>query len=161
MRFKDTKWLSSAAMIVLADQVVKFLVSAYLPQSGSLAAIPHIINFVYVKNTGAAFSMFSDKTAVLGVISVLFCVAVLMFWYFKKPQHSLLKLSLMLLLAGALGNAIDRVFRGYVVDFIETAFIKFPVFNIADISITFGTVLLMVYLLFFDKDGNKNGEAAA
>ena len=158
MRLKDIKWVLYASTIVLADQLVKFFVCKNLSQTDSLAVIPHFLNFIYVKNTGAAFSMFSGKTAALGMVSILFCIGVLVFWVFKKPQHTLFKLSLTLLFAGALGNAIDRIWRGFVVDFIETAFIKFPVFNIADISITVGTALLMIYLLFFDKDGHKNGE---
>lgn len=68
-----------------------------------------------------------------------------------------MKTSLTLLFAGALGNAIDRIFRGYVVDFIETAFIDFPVFNVADIAITCGAVIMAIYIIFFDKD-EKNGE---
>lgn len=159
MRFEDKKWVFGAAMIVLADQIVKFIVCGNLSQTDSLVVIPKVLNFIYVKNTGAAFSMFADKTLFLGIISILFCALVLFYWIFKKPAHTLLKLSLMLLFAGALANAVDRIARGFVVDFIETAFIKFPVFNLADISITFGTALLMVYLLFFDKEGHKNGEA--
>jgi len=158
MRLKDIKWGIAASIIVVADQLVKFFVCNNLSQSDSAVIIPKILNFIYVKNTGAAFSMFSGKTAALGAVSILFCVGVLIFWIFKKPQHILFKLSLALLFAGALGNAIDRIWRGFVVDFIETAFIKFPVFNIADISITIGTALLMIYLLFFDKAGSKDGE---
>ena len=158
MRLEDRKWALAGGLLVLADQIVKFFVCSYLSQSDSIVIIPHTLNFIYVKNTGAAFSIFSDKTVVLGIISVIFCILVLCYWHFKKPSHALLKLSLTLLFAGALGNAIDRVFRGFVVDFIETAFIKFPVFNVADICITVGTAFLMIYLLFFDKDGHKNGE---
>lgn len=159
MRFKDRKWVFAAIVIVLADQLVKLLVCKNLSKADSVTVLPHILNFIYVQNTGAAFSIFSGKTAVLGVISVLFCAGVLIFWISQKPRHTLFKLSLTLLFAGAFGNAIDRIFRGFVVDFIETAFIKFPVFNVADISITVGTVLLMIYLLFFDKAGNRSGEA--
>ena len=68
-----------------------------------------------------------------------------------------MKTSLTLLFAGALGNAIDRIFRGYVIDFIETAFIDFPVFNVADIAITCGAVIMAIYIIFFDKD-EKDGE---
>ena len=158
MRLEDRKWIGSASLIVLLDQVVKYFVAQHLSQTDSAVIIPHILNFIYVRNTGAAFSMFSGKTVVLGVVSILFCIGVAAFWIVKKPQHTLFKLSLMLLFAGAFGNAIDRIFRGFVVDFIETAFVKFPVFNIADIAITVGTVLLVIYLLFFDKAGSKNGE---
>ena len=158
MHFKDRKWLFAAVGIILIDQIVKYFVCNNMSQSDSTVIIPHILNFIYVKNTGAAFSIMSDKTVFLGIVSVLFCVAVLIFWHFQKPSHTLFKISLTLLFAGAFANAVDRIWRGFVVDFIETAFIKFPVFNIADIAITVGTVLLMIYLLFFDKVGNNNGE---
>ncbi|MBQ6907240.1 MAG: signal peptidase II [Clostridia bacterium] len=158
MRFKDTKWIFLILVIIILDQTIKLFVAGNLSSTDSMVIIPHILNFIYVKNTGAAFSIFSDKTAVLGVVSILFCIGVTAYWYIKKPKSELLKFSLSLLLAGAVGNAIDRIARGFVVDFIEATFIKFPVFNIADISITFGTVFLMIYLLFFDKDGSKNGE---
>ena len=158
MRFKNWNWTLLIFLIILLDQAVKLLVLNNVSSADSITVIPHILSFIYVKNTGAAFSIFSGKTAVLGVISILFCAFVIVYWYVKKPQSKLLKFALSLLLAGAVGNAIDRIARGFVVDFIETTFIKFPVFNIADISITFGTALLMIYLLFFDKDGNKNGE---
>lgn len=158
MRFGNKKWALSALLIIILDQVVKYLVVNNLSQMDSVTFIPHILSFIYVKNTGAAFSIFSDRTEILGIISVLFCIAVILYWRVKKPQSKILKLALMLLFSGAFGNAIDRIIRGFVVDFIETTFVKFPVFNIADISITFGTAFLMIYLLFFDKDGVKNGE---
>ena len=90
--------------------------------------------------------------AIVMTVSVLFCVGMGIFWYIKKPQNKLFCTALTLLFAGALGNAIDRIIRGFVVDFISTAFMTFPVFNIADIAITFGAVLLFVYILLFDKD---------
>ena len=158
MRFKNWKWALSILLIIAVDQLVKYLVINNLSQVDSVTVIPRVFSLIYVKNTGAAFSIFSDKTAALGVISIIFSIAVIAYWYVKKPESTLLKMSLALLLAGALGNAVDRITRGFVVDFIEATFIRFPVFNIADIAITFGTIFLMIYLLFFDKDGTKNGE---
>lgn len=158
MRFKNRKWTLLILFIIILDQLVKGLVVNNLSKVDSVTVIPHILSFIYVKNTGAAFSILSDKTVVLGVISILFCIGVIAYWCIKKPNSQMLTFSLSLLLAGAFGNAVDRIVRGFVVDFIEVTFIKFPVFNIADISITFGMVFLMIYLLFFDKDGNKNGE---
>lgn len=149
-------WTSVAAFIVVLDQLTKYWVMNGIGNK-VIHAIPGLIDFVYVKNTGAAFSILSDSTTLLGVISVLFCLGVLVYWYFKKPEHILLKTSLTLLFAGALGNAVDRIFRGYVVDFIETVFIEFPVFNVADIAITFGAVIMAIYVIFFDKD-EKDGE---
>ena len=77
-------------------------------------------------------------------------------WFFmKKPESKLLKIATTFVFAGALGNAIDRVFLGYVVDFIETVFMDFPVFNVADILVCVGAGLFLVYELFFDTDIKK------
>lgn len=150
-------WIIIAAAIVLADQIAKVLVTTNIGPTDCFHIIPGLFDFVYVKNTGAAFSILSGNTAFLGIISVLFCIGVIIFWYIKKPTDKLFCLALTLLFAGALGNAIDRIIRGFVVDFIATAFITFPVFNIADIAITVGAALLIIYMLFFDKD-EEDGE---
>lgn len=151
-------WIIIATVIVAVDQICKLLVMTNLADTDCVHFLPGLIDFVYVKNTGAAFSILSDSTALLAAVSVIFCIGVGIFWYVKKPQNRIFQASLTLLFAGALGNAIDRVIRGFVVDFISTAFMKFPVFNIADIAITFGAVLLIVYMIFFDKEEVKNEE---
>ena len=151
-------WIIIAALVVIFDQFTKFLVSANIGPFDCIHIIPGLFDFVYVKNTGAALSILSGNTVFLSVISVLFCIGVLAYWFIKKPAHPLIKTSLTLLFAGALGNAIDRIFYGYVVDFISTAFMNFPVFNVADIAITIGAALLMIYFIFFDKD-DENGES--
>ena len=150
-------WILIAGGIVALDQIAKILVTAFLDNTACVHIIPYLFDFVYVKNTGAAFSMLSDSTGLLAMISVVFCLGVLWYWKKKKPQHTLMKLSLTLLFAGAFGNAIDRVFRGFVVDFISTAFMDFPVFNVADISIVFGAIILIIYIMFFDKE-EENGK---
>lgn len=150
-------WVIIASLVVILDQIAKLLVIYNIGPTDCFHIIPKLFDFVYVKNTGAAFSMLSNNTGFLSIISIIFCVGVLLYWYKKKPASTLLKLSLCLLFAGALGNAIDRIFRGFVVDFISTAFMNFPVFNIADIAITFGAILLIIYFIFFDKD-EENGE---
>lgn len=139
-------------LIILADQISKFIISSAFTDNTRHILIPHIINIVYRKNTGAAFSILSDHVILLGLISVIFCVGVVIFYLKRKPTHPLFCTSLSLIFAGAMGNGIDRIMRGYVIDFIETAFINFPVFNIADISITIGAVLLVIYVTFYDKD---------
>ena len=150
-------WAIIAALVVIFDQVAKLLVIQNIGPADCFHIIPKLFDFVYVKNTGAAFSMLSDNTILLSIVSIIFCVGVLWYWYKKKPASVLLKTSLCLLFAGAFGNAIDRIFRGFVVDFISTAFMNFPVFNIADIAITFGAILLIIYFIFFDKE-EENGE---
>lgn len=147
-------WILISSTVIALDQIAKYIVEMNVSPTDIYTIIPHIIDFVYVKNTGAAFSIFSNSTRFLGLISVLFCLAVILYWYLKQPKSKMFCLSLSLLFAGAFGNAIDRVFRGYVVDFIEFSFVKFPVFNIADIAITAGAVVLVIYFLFFDKEVN-------
>ena len=115
-----------------------------------------LIDFTYVQNRGAAFSILSGKISFLAIISIVFCIGLIIYVIVKKPKHKLLCISLAMLFSGALGNAIDRLFYGFVVDFIETTFVNFAVFNIADIAITVGAFLLAIYLIFFDKD-TKNG----
>lgn len=115
-----------------------------------------LIDFTYVQNRGAAFSILSGKINFLAIISIVFCIGLIIYVIVKKPKHKLLCISLAMLFSGALGNAIDRLFYGFVVDFIETTFVNFAVFNIADIAITVGAFLLAIYLIFFDKD-TKNG----
>ncbi len=149
-------WIVIALATVALDQLAKLLVMINIGPLDCIHIIPGLFDFVYVKNTGAAFSILADNTALLGIISVLFCAGVLVYWVWKKPQNRILQLALTLLFAGALGNAIDRIFRGFVVDFISAAFIDFPVFNIADIAITAGAVILIIYFLFFDKEEEKN-----
>lgn len=152
-------WSLIVVIIIALDQISKYWVINNIGPTDSITVIPEVIDFVYVKNTGAAFSFLADKTygiIFLSCISVAFCIGVVWFMIKKKPQNKLLTISLALMLSGALGNVIDRISRGYVVDFIETTFIKFPVFNVADIAITLGAVLVIIFVLFFDK--SKNGE---
>lgn len=144
-------WLILALLTVGGDQLTKYLVVTNIGGSDTVTAIPGIIDFVYVQNTGAAFSILSNSIELLSVISSIFCIGVVTYMITQRPKHKLLITSLGLLFGGAAGNVIDRIFRGYVVDFIETTFVRFPVFNVADIAITVGAILLVIYFLFFDK----------
>lgn len=146
-------WSVIAVLIVILDQISKLLVVQHIGVYDSIPVIPGLFEFVYVKNTGAAFSIMNHMTWLLGLISVVFCVLVVVYVLKKKPQSKWYLLSLTLLFGGALGNGIDRIFRGYVVDFIKTSFIDFPVFNVADIAITTGAVMLIIYVM---KSDGKN-----
>lgn len=148
-------YMLAAIVLVAADQAVKLYASLKIGVSGTITVIPHVLDFVYIENTGAAFSMLSGMTWLLGLISAAFCVAVIVYWMKKRPQNRLLCIALTLMFAGALGNAIDRIFRGYVIDFIRAAFVNFPICNIADIAITVGAVLLILYVIFSDLEKKK------
>ena len=116
-----------------------------------------MLHSIILQNKGAAFSLLSGKLSLLSIISVVFCVCAVIYWIKKKPTHPLLCTSITMMFAGAFGNAIDRIFRGFVIDYIQTSFINFPVFNIADIGITVGAILLVVYFIWFDKE-DKNAD---
>ncbi len=151
-------WSLIVVLIIAVDQLTKYWVVNNIGMQDSISVIPKVIDFVYVKNTGAAFSFLSDKNygiIVLSCISVLFCIGVILFMIKQKPKNKLLVISLALMLSGAIGNGIDRIIKGYVVDFIEMIFIDFPVINIADIAITFGAAMIIIYVLFFDKSKNN------
>lgn len=141
-----------AALIIAADRLSKIFTVSAAEVGGKFGEIPYLADFIYVKNTGAAFSMFSGKVSALSVISALFCIGVIVYFIVKKPKSKLMCTALALLFSGAAGNAIDRIANGYVVDFISLKFINFPVFNIADIAITVGAALLVIYMIFFDRE---------
>ena len=116
----------------------------------TIEVIPDVLNIVYVKNTGAAFSILSGRTYILSIVSFVVCVALVWYLIKKKPSSKLLLVSLGMILGGAAGNLIDRAARQFVVDYIEVCFITFPVFNLADMAITIGAALSMIYVIFFD-----------
>ena len=140
------------ALIVAADQITKLLVLDRIPLYGAVKVIPGLFHLTYVQNTGAAFSSFQGmRWLFVGIFLVL--TLVLLFEYFKKPMPFVTfeRFCLAAIYGGALGNVIDRVRLGYVVDMICTDFIDFPVFNVADCFITCGSLLLLVHLFFFNK----------
>ena len=114
-----------------------------------------LLNFTYLENRGAAFGILQDSRLFF-IILTLVIVAALVYYFVKnyKKNHKILNIALAMIISGAIGNFYDRLFQGYVVDFIEFAFVKFPVFNIADIFVTLGSFLMIIYLIFFEESEN-------
>ena len=141
------------AAVVAADQYTKYLTVANIPLYADVPFVPGLLQLTYVRNTGAAFSSFEGQQWLFALIFAAFTVAIL-YEYRKKsmPFTSLERWLIAAVYAGGLGNMIDRIRLGYVVDMIETTFMEFPVFNVADIFITCGCILLMVHLIFFNKE---------
>ena len=141
------------AGIVAADQVTKYLTVLYIPSLGVQPLIPGLLQISYVQNTGAAFSSFEGQQWLFALIFVVF-TGLIFYEYFKKPMGftTFERWCIAAIYGGGLGNMIDRVRLGYVVDMIETTFMDFPVFNVADCFITCGCVLLMAHLFLFHKD---------
>ena len=148
-----------SAGIVVVDQLTKFLVVANIPLYGNVPFIPGVIQLTYVQNTGAAWSMFSGMQWLFALIFAV--ITVLIFWeYFKKPMDfsKFERICIAAIYGGGLANMIDRIRLGYVVDMIETQFIEFPVFNVADCFITCGCILFLISLIFFNKRIWKDGK---
>ena len=140
------------AGIVATDQVTKFLTVANIPLYQDVPFLPGVLNLTYVQNTGAAFSSFEGQQWLFALIFLVF-TGLILFEYFKKPMGftTFERWCIAAIYGGGLGNMIDRVRMGYVVDMIETSFMEFPVFNVADCFITCGCVLLMGHLVLCNK----------
>ncbi len=139
-----------AAVIVAADQITKYLTVRNIPPD--VPVIDGLFHLTYVQNTGAAWSMLEGARWLF--VALFAVLTVLVVWeYFKKPLpfSKFDRWCIAAIYGGGMGNIIDRIFRGYVVDMIEVEFISFPVFNVADCFITCGCIALMVSLFFFNK----------
>lgn len=153
------------AVIFLSDQALKHLISATMTAGSTIKLVPGLLSITYIRNTGAAFGIFSNQTPVLSVISVGFIIMVIYYYVSIKNRtggphpstgsgHSAAHpraISLACLLGGALGNLSDRLFRGYVIDYIDVKY--FSVFNLADVTINIGVGLLLIG--FIIKYGEK------
>ena len=151
------------AILVLAlvalDQLVKYLVLQNIPLGGHVPFIPYLVELTYVQNTGAAFSLFSQHTWMLALVSLAMSVILAVALWKNFFRHPLGKITLSLLLAGAIGNLIDRAFRHFVVDMFNVLFMNFAVFNVADICVVVGGIAAGLYYLFLAEKlepGGKN-----
>ena len=153
-------WLTLfSAGVVALDQYTKYLTVMNIAQYADVPFIPGFLGFTFVKNTGAAFSSFEGQQWLFALIFAVFTAAIL--WeYFKKPMPftRLERWCIFAVYGGGLGNMIDRLRLGYVVDMIETDFMTFPVFNVADCFITCGCILLIGHLALFNKEFWKDGK---
>lgn len=138
--------------IVAVDQYTKYLTVANIPLGGHVDAVKGIFSFTYVQNTGAAWSSFQGMIWLFVLIFVVFTAVII--WEFSKKRWGFTTFERWLIIAvygGGMGNIIDRIRLGYVVDMINLDFMNFPVFNVADCFITCGSILLIVHLIFFNK----------
>lgn len=135
--------------IVFADQISKNIVLEHLRPLGTVPVWEGVFHWTYTENTGAAFSMLSGQKYLLLILPILICIVLGYLLFAKKMEHKLGRCALIFLLGGAVGNLIDRIVHGFVVDFIDVRIINFAIFNVADIFVTIGAGLLIVYLIFF------------
>ncbi len=143
-------WIILLVLIIFADQLSKWLVVALLQGKESVYVIPGVLRFTYVENDGAAFGMLDDHRWVFLVLSTVMIIALIYYIVKYKPSSKWVMTSLILIVGGGIGNMIDRLLLGYVIDFID--FCAFPqlwrwVFNIADSAVCVGTFMLSLWLI--------------
>lgn len=149
----------SIAVLTAADQLIKLVVERNLQPIGTAEFINGFIGWNYVRNTGAAFGSFSQSTTLLTVVTGAVILAGIILIATKKIKSKFYLTCAVLIISGGLGNLIDRIFRGYVVDFIDVQFTDFAVFNFADILVTVGSIALMIYVIVdIFRDRKKSGE---
>lgn len=142
--------ISIAVIIVLTviDRLTKYIAVSTVKIDGPKEFLFGLFQFRYVENTGAAFSSFSDNTEILTVFTIIIIAFCLILLLSRKLKPLFINICLLLVTAGGIGNVIDRIAYGYVVDFIEPLFIDFAVFNFADCCITVGAFMLIGYEIY-------------
>ena len=145
------------AACIAGDQLLKYWVVRHLEIGQSAAFLPGLVRLTRLHNTGAAWGSFSGSTALLTAVTAVLLVAVAWLVLKKVIRHPLGLCAAMLVLGGGIGNMIDRICRGYVVDMFDLEFMDYPIFNLADCFVVVGVILGAVYYLwFYDKyDGRK------
>lgn len=141
-------------VLILLDQGTKLWALASLKPVGNLTLVEGFMDLTFVENRGVAFGMFAGQRWLILLLTGVIA-AVLLYFYCTMPktkEYAGVRIALLFVLAGAIGNIIDRVFRGYVVDFFEFTFFDWPVFNVADIYVVGGVILLVFLILFVIKD---------
>ena len=141
-------------LLLVLDQFTKVLAVQYLKGSEPFVVWDGVFEFHYFENTGAAWGMLQNKQILFYILTVIFCAVVLYEVYrlYKNPRYTPFIYTLFFILAGALGNFIDRVMNQYVVDFIYVKLIDFPIFNLADCYITVSVVIMILLILFYYSD---------
>lgn len=144
-------YLLLAAIVVGADQLVKAWTVANFNLGDSQTVLDGVFSFYYLHNTGGAFSILEGNMVFFTIITIAALIAAI--YYLAKHVHDSkwLTIGMSLFIAGAAGNFIDRIRQGYVVDMFRFDFIDFPIFNVADVSLVIGVIMIFIYLLLEEK----------
>nr|WP_209591838.1 signal peptidase II [Enterococcus rivorum] len=152
-------YLIISVVLIGLDQWVKYLTVANIPLGETKDFIPGFLSFTYIRNTGAAWSLLEGKMCFFYIITSVVVLGILYVLIKTPPTSKWFGFGLSLVLAGAVGNFIDRLRLGFVVDMFQTDFMNFPIFNVADMSLVIGVICIFIYLVLDEKaakDG-KNG----
>ena len=156
-------WICIVVGVIFLDQLTKWLAVIFLEGGPSVPVISWFIQFSYVENTGAAWGMFGEpgQRWIFLTLSSIAIVAILLYVFIAKPKSVLLRTALAFIVGGGIGNMIDRVLLGYVVDFLDFTFMDFPVFNVADSFVCIGAAMMMLYIILDTIKDYKNGKQKA
>ncbi len=148
------------AILIIIDQITKNWAVQELMPVGTMPLLPGIIGFRYIENTGSAFSLFANQQTFLTWFTAIILLGLFLFLLFKKPQSKVEYISLLFVFAGGAGNWIDRITRGFVVDFFDFQFMNFAVFNVADIFVTVGCGVFLISIIHSEIQEKKKKQLA-
>lgn len=134
-------------IFVFIDQLIKYMVLNNLSLGHSIPIIEDFLYITYIKNTGIAFGLFKNNNIFMIIVISIIIILLLYFYYREKKKSLLLNISIMFLVSGAIGNLIDRIIRGFIIDYINFTF--WPAFNLADSLVVIGSFLLGFYIIFY------------
>lgn len=138
--------------IVVADQLIKLWIETNLAPVGFMEFIPGFMNLSYVQNRGIAFGFLQDSAPFMSVITGIVLAAMIIAVVKMKVKNKIVLISFAMIIGGGIGNLIDRVFRGYVVDYLNTSFMNFPTFNLADCMVCIGVGVALICLFVYDTE---------
>ena len=147
--------LAIGAVIIIADQLIKYFVNTGLKPVGEVSVIDGFFKLVYVENRGVAFGMFKDMRWIFVVLTSALLLIIIFYMFKKRPSGKFFYICAGLIIGGGIGNLIDRVIYGYVIDYLSISFFP-PVCNFADYCITVGVFLLVIYIFFFSSKFKSN-----
>lgn len=136
-----------SVILIIIDRIAKWLTVNHLKPVGNIDLIPQILSLTYVENKGAAFGIMQNARWIFIIVTIAVLIALCVYIIKTKPQAKLFRWACVLIFAGAVGNLIDRIALGYVVDMIQVHFFNFPVFNFADCCVVVGTAILCIHIL--------------
>lgn len=151
-------WFIIAALGIFLDQLTKYLAVLFLRPVDTVPIIKDVLHLTYSENPGAAFGMLKNNRWIFMTISIVAILAILVYMLYRKPTDKLECLSLSFILCGGIGNMIDRVLLGYVVDFIDFRLINFAIFNTADSFVCVGAGLLLLSVILSAVRENRAGK---
>lgn len=155
------RYYGLALILIMIDQLTKWVVVQTMTIGQSIEVIPNLLYWTSYRNKGAAWGILEGQMAFFFIITILVVAGLVYFLHKEVNGYQLLGYSVGLLLAGAIGNFIDRLFRGEVVDFVDTYPFgyNFPIFNVADMALTFGVILMVIGILFEEKLHKERGQS--